>query len=95
MDGVTFDLMMKESIIMATLEHVRDAMHRQPFVPFTVHLVDGRSYQVKHPDFIAIPESPRGRNLTIHDKGLHLIDMILVQEIFVPEAAETPGAENN
>ena len=54
---------------MATLEQVRDAMHRQPFLPFTVHLVDGRSYLVKHPDFIAIPESPRGRDLTITTRG--------------------------
>jgi hypothetical protein len=80
---------------MATLEQVRDAMHRQPFLPFTVHLVDGRSILVKHPDFIAIPESPRGRNLTIHDKGLHLIDMGLVVEVHVPEPAEAPGVEDN
>jgi hypothetical protein len=27
-----------------TREQVRAAMHRQPFLGFTVHLVDGRSY---------------------------------------------------
>jgi hypothetical protein len=47
---------------MATIEHVRNAMHRQPFLGFTVRLVDGRSYHVKHRDFISVPETPRGLN---------------------------------
>jgi hypothetical protein len=75
---------------MATIEQVRDAMHTQPFRAFTVKLVDGRSFVVKHPDFIAVPELPRGRNLVIHDKeGMHLIDLGLVVEVHVPEVAET------
>jgi hypothetical protein len=72
---------------MATIEQVRDAMHMQPFRSFTVKLVDGRSYVVKHPDFIAVPELPRGRNLVIHDKeGMHLIDLNLIVEVHIPEA---------
>ena len=75
---------------MATIEQVRDAMHTQPFRAFTVKLVDGQSYTVKHPDFIAVPELPRGRDLVIHDKqGMHLIDLNLVVEVTVPVAAET------
>ncbi len=73
---------------MATIEQVRDAMHTQPFQPFTVKLVDGRGFVVKHPDFIAFPELPRGRSLVIHDKeGVHLIDLNLVVEVHVPELA--------
>lgn len=29
---------------------VRDALHSQPFVPFTIRLADGRSLPVPHPD---------------------------------------------
>ncbi len=74
---------------MATIEQVRNAMHRQPFRGFTVRLVDGRSYHVKHPDFISVPESTRGRDLVIHDKGTHHVDILLVVEIDEPETAET------
>ena len=74
---------------MATVEQVRDAMHTQPFRAFTVKLVDGESYTVKHPDFISVPTLPRGRDLVIHDdKGTHRIDLNLIVEVHVPEMAE-------
>ena len=43
---------------------VRDALHRQPFRPFALQMADGRSYIIKHPDFIAVPQTPRGRERT-------------------------------
>ena len=36
---------------MATANQVREAIKAQPFRPFVVRLVDGRSYPVPHPDF--------------------------------------------
>ena len=76
---------------MATIEGVRNAMHRQPFRGFTVRLVDGRSYHVKHRDFISVPEAPRGRDLVIHDKGTRHVDSLLVVETDEPEAVEEEG----
>jgi hypothetical protein len=74
---------------MATIDQVRDAMHGQPFRGFTVRLVDGRSYVVKHPDFISVPVLPRGRDLVIHDReGTHHIDILLVVEVEIPEPEE-------
>jgi hypothetical protein len=35
-------------------EKLREAMHAAPFHPFTIHVADGRSLHVPHPDFIAI-----------------------------------------
>jgi hypothetical protein len=64
-------------------------MHRQPFLGFTVRLVDGRSYHVEHRDFISVPENPRGRSLVIHDKGTHHFDILLVVEIDEPEPLES------
>jgi hypothetical protein len=72
---------------MATIEQVRGTMHAAPFRPFRVFLVDGRSYMVRHPDFIAVAASGRHRDLTIHDDdGPHYLDLGLVVEIH-PEAA--------
>ena len=54
---------------MPTIQQVRDAMHTQPFRTFTVKLVDGQSYTVKHPDFISVPTLPRSRSCESGRKG--------------------------
>ncbi len=67
---------------MATLNQVRQAMHAQPFRPFSLQLAKGESYQVKHPDFLAIPPTPRGREVVCWvDDEMHLIDLGLVLEV--------------
>ena len=79
---------------MATREQVRDAMHRQPFLGFTVRLVDGRSFLIKHPDFVSIPMTERGRDLVIHDQaGTHRIDLLHVIEVEEPDPGESVTAE--
>jgi hypothetical protein len=84
---------------MATLNQIRDAMHTQPFVPFAIRMADGRSYVVKHPDFMAIPPSPRSREAVLYTEGqtaeepvMHRIDVGLVLEVITPApAAQVPG----
>jgi hypothetical protein len=57
----------------------------QPFRAFTVHLNDGRSYLIKHPDFISY--SPNNREMTVHDEqGVHYIDMRNVSKVHVPRS---------
>jgi len=85
---------MKGTRLMAALNQVRDAMHRQPFLPFTLYLVDARSYPVRHPDLISIPMSPRGRDIAVHDAdGSHMIDMALIVEVHVPDPAPASTTE--
>jgi len=33
---------------------IREALHKQPFQPFTMRLTDGRSVEIRHPDFVAL-----------------------------------------
>jgi hypothetical protein len=33
---------------------IREAMRRQPFVPFTFRMNDGREFHVPHPDYLAV-----------------------------------------
>jgi hypothetical protein len=89
---------------MATTEQIRGAMHRQPFVPFTLRLVDGTSYVIKHPDFIAVPPTLRGREATFYAEGsaggsadytTQLIDLGLVLEVIVPGDLPTQPAASN
>jgi hypothetical protein len=82
---------------MATIQQVRDAMHRMPFTPFTVRRVDGRSFVVDHPDFIAVSPDPRGKGVTIHQPGrVHQVDVLLVQSLDYPDpsSAEASPEEN-
>ena len=33
---------------------IREALHKQPFEPFTIRMADGRGFSVPHPDFVAV-----------------------------------------
>jgi hypothetical protein len=67
---------------MAELESVRDALHHEPFRPFELRLVGGRTFVVRHPDFVALPPSPRKRDIVFYDNaGLHILDLRLILEI--------------
>ena len=36
------------------IDGVREALHREPFEPFLMRLADGRSLEVRHPEFVAV-----------------------------------------
>ena len=44
---------MQQGCLMLKLKPLRDRLNG-PFVPFVIHLTDGRSFEVPHSDFIAI-----------------------------------------
>jgi hypothetical protein len=80
---------------MATTEQVQRAIRRTPFTPFTIHIADGRSYLVKHPEQVAVAG---GRELVFigDDEGIHEIEMINITEIHTPTAAaKQPGPQKN
>ena len=94
---------------MATINQVREVMHRVPFQPFALRLADGRIYTVRHHDFIAIPHTPRGREVVLYAEGedaetseVHWVDLTLVSEIITlpgeiepaPQATPPPGDGN-
>lgn len=64
-------------------DKIREAMHAAPFRPFLVDLADGRSFLVRHSDFIAV--APGGAEATIYDDdGSNTINLILVTSLSVP-----------
>jgi hypothetical protein len=48
---------------MRSADQIRQAMHAQPFRPFSLKLVDGSVCTVQHPDFIAVPPGGRPREI--------------------------------
>jgi hypothetical protein len=79
----------------ATIEQVRNAMRH---APFTVRLLDGRSFRVEHRDFISVPNFPRGKNVTIHEgRHVHAVDVLLIQSLdyLETEVEAGPASEGN
>ena len=61
-------------------DDIFELVHAQPFAPFEVHLVDGRSFVIEHPDFIMRTRD----NLTLHisaDDRTHRVDTKLVLSV--------------
>ncbi len=58
------------------IDGIRQALHRQPFEPFTMRLADGRALPVPHPDFVAV--SPRRIIVLADDSSWSVLEPLLV-----------------
>lgn len=45
--------------VLTTSEQLKATLRQRPFRPFTIRMVDGRSFTVPHPDWVMV--SPTGR----------------------------------
>lgn len=72
-----------------TIEQLKEVHGAHPFKPFTIHLADGRSFRVDHPEFFS--RSPSGRTIVVQqpEDKLSILDLLLVTELEVhpPQAA--------
>ena len=76
-----------------TVDQLRAVLRAQPFRPFTIHMADGRSFLVRHPDFIS--HSPSGRTLIVYgnDESFSILDLLLASELEVHPPTERPSDE--
>ena len=79
---------------MALVEEIRQAKNAQPFRPFSLKLVNGTMYTVKHPDTISVPPVPRPREVIFYVQGededyhSHWIQIGLIVEMILPSEAQ-------
>ena len=66
-----------------TVEQLQATQHAQPFGPYRIHMADGRSLDVQHPDFVA--RSPTGRTIVVYkpDDTSEIVDLLLVTSLEV------------
>jgi hypothetical protein len=61
---------------------IRELLQARPFLPFIIHMADGREYRIDHPDFVlaAASEIPQ---ITIEelDGRLHSLSALLITSI--------------
>jgi hypothetical protein len=64
-----------------TREAVQNALHAQPFKPFSLRLTDGSLVRVPHPEFIIVTQD--GRTAVVNSEGgrLSILDLGLVTAI--------------
>jgi hypothetical protein len=64
-----------------TGEQIKSLYQAVPFEAFRVHMADGRSIDVPHPDFMHL--SPTGRRLIVDrsDDSFEVIDVLLVTSV--------------
>ncbi|MEK6675861.1 MAG: hypothetical protein AABZ47_09425 [Planctomycetota bacterium] len=67
-----------------TVDPLRRVHQTRPFQPFVMHLADGRTVRVEHPEFLAL--SPSGRTVIAYglDDGFEILDLLLVVGVEVP-----------
>jgi hypothetical protein len=71
-----------------TVDQLRTAFQARPFIPFVMHLADGRNLPVSSPEFILT--TPSGRTVAVAqpDDTVHVIDILMVTDL------EFQSAEN-
>lgn len=78
------------------IQQLRDYWHASPFVPFDLHLSDGRTLHVPHPDFFSM--SPNGGMILVYDDQdhSHLVNPIMLVSVSLkvaPPPQEAATAE--
>jgi hypothetical protein len=68
-------------MVSMTIEQLRKMHLARPFQPFDVHLADGRSLPVEHPEFLS--QSPVGRTIAVGlaDGTIEIVDLLLVTSL--------------
>ncbi len=71
-----------------TSNEIRKLLRAQPFQPFTLHLADGRTFDVPHPERMIAGEGARIA-IVSHDRTYDLVDLLLVTsaELRPPETS--------
>ena len=68
---------------------IREALHKQPFEPFSIRLADGRTLPVPHPDFVAL--TPRRIIVVAEDDSWSVVEPLLVVSLDYASAPSKGG----
>lgn len=60
-----------------SVEQLRSLHQSRALQPFDIHLADGRSLPVDHPEFLAITPPGRTIGVALHDGTIDLVDRLL------------------
>ncbi len=64
-----------------TVEQLRKMHQAAPFQPFDIHLADGRSLPVNHPEVLAITPPGRTIGVGLEDGTVEIVDLLRVTSL--------------
>ena len=64
-----------------TIEQLQKMHRARPFVPFDIHLADGRVLPVEHPEVLAVPPPGRTIGVGCADGTVEIVDLLLVTSL--------------
>ena len=64
-----------------TIEQLRTLHRAVPFRAFDIHLADGRSLPVEHPEVLAIPPTGRTIGVGTADGIVEIVDVLLITSL--------------
>lgn len=64
---------------------LKELIHAEKFKPFTIHLVDGRSFEIPHQDFVFLTRT--GRTVVVNTDGdrVQHIDVPLIVSVMTTD----------
>jgi hypothetical protein len=68
-----------ENELRMPLQELLNRLRRRPFVPFRIHLTDGSSYEIRHPDLVM----PGARSVAVGNPGADLPEDVY-ESIVIP-----------
>ena len=67
---------------------IQEALHTEPFEPFTIRLADGRGLPVPHPDFVAVGQ--RRVVVVAQDNSWTVLEPILIVSLDYQTPSSAP-----
>jgi hypothetical protein len=64
-----------------TVQQLRNMHQAKPFRAFDIHLADGRSIPVEHPELLAITSGGRTIAVAVEEDAVEVIDLLLVTSL--------------
>lgn len=72
-----------------TTEQLRLLHHAKPFIPFVIHLADGTSVPVRHPELLLISQGGRTVIVNLEGEQMAIVDVLLITKLSMEQ--ETLG----
>lgn len=83
-----------------TSKHIRELLHARPFVPFRIHLTDGSTVGVPHPDFawahggrVYVAKGPETDGAPWDSPGCHMLYLLHVARVETDGPMAQPESE--
>ncbi len=78
-----------------TTDQLRKHIRTEPFRPFSIHLADGRSITIDHPEIVALSRGGRTASIWIEgDQAFETVDLLLATSLKEANGHKNPNGSD-